>query len=182
MIFNDLSGRIPAGTNVQECLIFKDFICGRGVKCDCGTAANLLCGRCLWCHADHVKHWPLFRFVLHGHTSMKELIRAKREECCRRRWKPLKTQRNVWEAKLLILPRKRICKCDNLTFGGGCCIDWWCVLFSSEAEDVNSWSVSPPGVWMGGGVLRGGKSRLEDKTGECLLVLLFFRALRGWRG
>ena len=73
------------------------------------------------------------------------------------------------------------CKCDNSVF-----VDWWIMQrwlmyfllhlwFLSGAEDVRRWSVSPPGVWMGGGVLRGGESRIEVITGEFLFVFMY-----GW--
>lgn len=45
-------------------------------------------------------------------------------------------------------------------------IDAFFFVFLQGAEDVRRWGVSPPGVWMGGGVLLGDESRIENNTGE----------------
>lgn len=52
------------------------LICQLGVNCERATAVNLPCAGCLWCHAGRVKCRLLFWFVLCGHESVKELIRA----------------------------------------------------------------------------------------------------------
>ena len=82
---------------------------------------------------------------------------------------------NCWVG---LISRQIKCKCNNSVFG-----DWWIMrrwlmyflflflFFLSGAEDVRRWSVSPPGVWMGGGVLRGEESRIEVNTGESFLFL-----------
>lgn len=163
--------------------MFKGFICGLGVKCDCGTAANLLCGRCLWCHADHVKHWLLFWFVLHGHRSVKELIRAKREECCRHRWKPLKAQRNVWEVKSLIFipPEKEYANViiQHLEVDVAL-IDVFC--FSQRQK---TWI---PGVfpllaceWVGGSFEVGNQGSKTKQVSVCLFFCFSLHSW-GWRG
>lgn len=81
-----------------------------------------------------------------------------------------------WNHWVDVIFREKKCDCNNSLFGDWCIIQLWFIhflfllWFLTGAEDVRCWSVSPSGVWMGGGVLCGEESRIEVKTGEPSLL------------